>query len=89
MRYENSRLLPILYSPRIKVFCSIISGSYCCTRQSLGVAGFYVMYHGSGLSIIDSFRCFVLLFQDLIAVQGSLSVLLDSMLCTMAVGCQS
>ena len=42
------------------------------------------MCHGSGLSIIDSFRCFVLLFQGLIAVQGSLSVLLDSMLCAMA-----
>ena len=72
-----------------QMFCSTISGSYCCTGQSLGVAGFYVMCHDSGLSIIDSFRCFVQLFQGLIAVQGSLSVLLDSMLCAMTVGCQS
>ena len=47
------------------------------------------MCHDSGLSIIDSFRSFVQLFQGLIAVQGSLSMLLDSMLCAMAVGCQS
>ena len=55
-----------------EIFCFIISGSYCCTGQSLGVMRFYVMCHGSGLSIIDSFRCFILLFQGLIAVQGSL-----------------
>ena len=69
-----------------QILCFIISGSYCITGQPLGVAGFYVMCHGSGLSIIESFRYFVLLFQGLIAVQGSLSVLLDSMLCAMAVG---
>ena len=72
-----------------QIFCSNISGSDCRTRQPLSVARFYIMCLGSGLSIIDSFRYFVLIFQGLIAVQGSLSVLLDSMLCAMAVGCQS